>query len=80
VTLQQGYIITISGFYGAKSATASTTVLLEDNSGGCQHQNLFTSSLNSTELGTASWDPVLGALQIVVATSLVQVLQRFAGG
>ena len=68
-------MISIFGLNGAKSIAPNSQVQLNDNSGGCQHQNLFTASSNSTESGYGSWDPISGALEIFVAKALIQVLK-----
>jgi hypothetical protein len=74
VTLGPGYAISIFGLDGAQQIDAGPLLKLRDNSGGCQHQNLFTSSSNSTELGYGIFDSSAGTLQIYVAKSLNQVM------
>ncbi len=74
INIERGYYITITGLKGASSVTGSEILVLQDGSGGCQHQNLFASALNDTSLnGTALWSPVDGSIRAVTVSSVLQV-------
>ncbi len=74
ITLQEGYILSITGLQGADSDSRMPNVILKDSSGGCQHQNLFAASLNSSIRGTATWEAGSGTLQTVIVSPVLKVL------
>jgi hypothetical protein len=74
ITLQPGYMLSVTGLQGANSESGTDNVLLKDSSGGCQHQNLFAASLNSSKRGTANWDADSGTLQTIITSTILKVL------
>jgi hypothetical protein len=77
ITLQPGYVLSVTGLQGANSVSRTPDVVLKDSSGGCQHQNLFAASLNSSIRGTAHWEASSGTLQTVIISTILRV-QKYA--